>query len=101
MTRRRVRFAETARRQVRTAKTWWLANRDHPEIFAEDVEEALTVIAVLPGAGSDYSQGDVPGLRRVYLQRVGSHIYYTFDDEEVVIRAFWHARRRRGPKFTR
>lgn len=26
-----------------------------------------------------------------------SHLYYTFDEREVVIRAFWHARRGAGP----
>lgn len=51
----------------------------------------------LPGAGTSYPQADVPGIRRVYLEKVACHIYYTFDDNEVIVRAFWGARRRRGP----
>jgi len=26
-------------------------------------------------------------------------VYYTFDDHEVIVRAFWGARRERGPAF--
>jgi hypothetical protein len=30
---------------------------------------------------------------------MAAHLYYTFDAEEVVIRALWGARRERGPKL--
>jgi hypothetical protein len=39
----------------------------------------------------------MPALRRVYLGKVACHIYYTFDDEEVIVRAVWGARRGRDP----
>jgi len=28
-----------------------------------------------------------------------SHLYYTFDEHELIIRALWHARRGSGPDF--
>lgn len=28
-----------------------------------------------------------------------SHLYYTYDQHELVIRALWHARRGSGPKL--
>ena len=28
-----------------------------------------------------------------------SHLYYSYDEREVVIRALWHARRGTGPDF--
>lgn len=39
------------------------------------------------------------GVRRFYLERLMSHLYYTYDGHEVVIRALWHARRGSGPDF--
>jgi hypothetical protein len=68
-------------------------------VFAEELEQALKIIAVLPGAGTPYTQSSVPDVRRVYLRRVASHLYYTFDDAGVIVRALWGARRERGPRL--
>jgi plasmid stabilization system protein ParE len=94
---RRVRYTQTAQEHVRREERWWLENRDHPEVFADEFERAVTTLAVLPGAGAPYLDADVPGLRRIYLAKVACHIYYTFDDQEVIVRAFWGARRSHGP----
>lgn len=82
---------------IRREERWWLENRDPPEVFGDEFERALKILAVLPGAGTLYADAGVPGLRRIYLSKVACHIYYTFDDREVVVRAFWGARRGRGP----
>ena len=74
-------------------------NRDNTEIFAEELEQALKVIAILPGAGTLYQRSPVRGVRRVYLRRTALHLYYTFDDDEVIVRALWGAHRRRGPQM--
>jgi plasmid stabilization system protein ParE len=66
-------------------------------VFVTDLEAAIQVVAVLPGAGTPYVQGGVSGLRRFYLRRLDCHLYYTFDDHEVLVRAIWGARRDRGP----
>jgi plasmid stabilization system protein ParE len=94
---RRVRFTDTARQHVDREHSWWLQNRDHRDVFVTDLEAAIQVVAVLPGAGTPYVQGGVTGLRRIYLRRLDCHIYYTFDDHEVLVRAVWGARRERGP----
>jgi len=96
---RHVGFTLTAQRHVEQEKAWWLANRDHPEVFAEQLEQALKIVATIPGAGSDYAKSPRPGVRRVYLRRVALHLYYTFDDDLVVVRALWGARRERGPRL--
>lgn len=98
---RRVRFTFTAQQHVAREKAWWLENRDHTEVFAEEFEQALKIVAMLPGAGTVYTGSPVPGVRRVYLRRVALHLYYTFDDDEVVIRALWGAHRERGPQLDR
>ena len=51
------------------------------------------------GAGTVYTASPVPGVRRIYLRRVGLHLYYTFDDDAVLVRALWAARRERGPEL--
>jgi hypothetical protein len=37
-----------------------------------------------------------PGYRRFYLERIGYHLYYRFEESKarIVIVAFWHERRR-------
>jgi hypothetical protein len=45
---RRVRFTATAQEHVRREKAWWLANRDHSDVFTEELEQALKIIAALP-----------------------------------------------------
>jgi hypothetical protein len=57
----------------------------------------MKVIATLPGAGTDYPGAGVDGLRRVFLRKAACHVYYTFDDETVIVRAVWGARRKHGP----
>ena len=99
MKNRRIRFTATAHEHVRREKVWWLANRDNTGVFAEELEQALKIVATLPGAGTLYAQSPVAGVRRIYLRRVAAHLYYTFDDDEVIIRALWGARRERGPRL--
>ena len=94
-----VRFTFTAQQHVAREKAWWLENRKHAEVFAEELEQALKIVAMLPGAGTVYARSPVPGVRRVYLRRVALHLYYTFDDSEVIVRALWGARRERGPQL--
>jgi hypothetical protein len=80
-------------------REWWLENRIHLDVFSEEFEQALKVLAILPGAGTSYPRAGVPGLRRVYVPKVACHIYYTFDDATVIVRALWGARRERGPRL--
>jgi plasmid stabilization system protein ParE len=99
LTPRRVRFTPTARRHVHREELWWVANRIHLEVFVDEFEQALKVLALLPGAGSLYPQAGVRGLRRIYVPKVACHLYYTFDDEQVIVHALWGARRKRGPRL--
>jgi plasmid stabilization system protein ParE len=94
--RRRVRFTVTAQEHVRHFKRWWQENSARPEILHQDLDKAIKTLSVAPGIGSLY-KAFVPGVRRLYLERLMSHIYYTYDEREVVIRALWHARRGSEP----
>ena len=96
---RRVRFTATAHQHVRLEKEWWLENRIHPDVFVTEFEQALRLLVLLPGAGTSYLQAGVAGLRRIYIPKVACHLYYTFDEHGVIVRALWGARRRRGPRL--
>ena len=97
MRERRVRFTATARQHIDREREWWLENRDYQDLFATELEAAVQVLAILPGAGTPYTQAEIQGLRRLYVRKLTCHLYYTFDDIEVIVRAFWGARRERGP----
>jgi hypothetical protein len=96
---RQVSFTLTAQQHVSLERAWWLANRDHPGIFADELEQALKIVAILPGAGAVYASSPIPGVRRVYLRRLALHLYYTYGENEVIIRAVWGARRKHGPQL--
>ena len=97
MKRRRVQFTATARRHVLRERDWWVRNRDHAELFTSDLERTVDLIARLPGASASYPR--VPGVRRVFVERLGVHVYFTNDGDTVVIRAVWGTSRRRGPRL--
>jgi plasmid stabilization system protein ParE len=94
---RRVRFTATSQGHVDRERAWWLENRDYRDLFATELEAATRLIAVFPGAGTPYASARVAGLRRLYLDKLGCHLYYTLDDNDVIVHAFWGARRERGP----
>jgi plasmid stabilization system protein ParE len=74
-------------------------NSTRPEILHHDLERALKMLSAVPGIGSPYPSAPITGVRRFYLERLTSHLYYTFDERELVIRALWHARRGSKPDF--
>lgn len=94
---RRVRFTDTANSHVDRERAWWFENRDHQELFATELEKAIEILALLPGAGTPYTRTGVPDLRRLYIRKLGCHLYYTFDTHDVIVRALWGARRAHGP----
>ena len=99
MNHRHVRFTTTARRHVERERSWWFENRDYPGVFVAEFEQAIRVLAMMPSAGQLYEGAGIAGLRRIYVPKVACHLYYTFDDTAAVVRAFWPARRERGPRL--
>ena len=99
MTRRKIRFTATAQNHVRLLRRWWSESSAHPEILQQDLDKAIGTLSILPGIGVRYPSAPIPGVRRLYLERLTSHLYYTYDEREIIIRALWHARRGSGPEF--
>ena len=78
-------------------RVYWREHRDYPHVFVSELAGAVQLLTLMPATGSIYSESPVPGVRRLYLSKLTCHVYYTFDENEVIIRALWGARRERGP----
>jgi plasmid stabilization system protein ParE len=99
LTERRVSFTFTARNQTDLEHRWWLEHRSQRSLFEDELVASLNLMALLPGIGAPYELSPLPGVRRLYLDKVACHLYYTSDDEQVIIRSMWGATRGRGPSF--
>ncbi|MBN8483053.1 MAG: type II toxin-antitoxin system RelE/ParE family toxin [Xanthomonadales bacterium] len=94
----RVKISARAADEVRKAAEWWLANRPvSPGAIGTDFGESVALLAEHPGIGAEYGGSRVPGIRRLFLGRVGYFVYYRADATELKILAFWHASREHQP----
>ncbi len=96
----KVEVTRRAALQIESAAVWWAQNRPAaPDAIHLDFREATILLSQQPGAGAKSSTPRYPNLRRLYLTRVGYHIYYRSEPGKVVILAFWHSSRGRGPRL--
>lgn len=72
-----------------------------PNLFFEELAQALDILALEPGVGQRWSQPDVPGLRRLVLRATRHHVYFTFTDDMVVVLAVWGSSRGSAPRLGR
>ena len=95
-----VRITTLAAAQIRKAEAWWRLNRaSAPNAIREELQRAFSLIASQPQAGGRASNVNLASVRRVYMPRIGYHLYYHVADEQTYVEvvAFWHARRGEGP----
>lgn len=84
--------------QIERAALWWAENRPAaPDAIRLDLGEALEVLAQQPGIGARCTARHYPDIRRLYLARTKYHVYYRVTGGTLIVPAFWHASRRRGP----
>jgi plasmid stabilization system protein ParE len=87
---------------VAEAKRWWRANRTKaPHALEEEIRTSLDLIATTPGIGAVARNVALPGVRRIFLNRVNYFIYYSARTESrtVEVLALWHARRGANPRL--
>ncbi len=90
-----------AETQIEAIDTWWRAHRPaSPDLFAEELADALSTIEVAPEAGHRYSHPDVKGVRRIPLRATRNHVYYFDTGDVVVILAIWGAIKKFGPDLS-
>jgi hypothetical protein len=99
-----VRFEEQALVQIRTAHTWWKANRlAAPQLFAEEIGVVVARLRADELAGTRYASKKVTGVRRILCPRTRYHAYYVIDEDldAAIILAVWGGTRGRGPSLKR
>jgi plasmid stabilization system protein ParE len=84
--------------QVRQAAAWWSANRPFaPGAVAKDVAESIALLAEQPGIGARCGGSRTPGVRRLFLGRIGYFVYYRATNETLEVLTLWHASRGSRP----
>jgi plasmid stabilization system protein ParE len=87
---------------VGEAKRWWRANRTKaPNALEEELRTTLELISSTPLIGAVARNIALPGVRRIFLNRVNYFLYYRPDvkSQRIEIVALWHARRGTGPRL--
>jgi len=96
----RVKISARAAAEIRRAADWWFANRPAaPGAVGADFAAAVALLAEQPGIGAKYDGARVPGVRRLFLSRVGYFIYYSANAQDLQILAFWHSSRAYQPRL--
>jgi plasmid stabilization system protein ParE len=83
---------------------WWRANREKaPNLFREELQHAVALLASTPDMGLRYRRRRIPGLRRLLLPLTKCHVYYVHDENAamVIMLGVGSAIRRRGPELGR
>jgi plasmid stabilization system protein ParE len=95
----RVKISARAALQIRRAAEWWLQNRPAaPGAVAKDIGESVALLAEQPGIGAKYEGARTPGVRRLFLGRIGYFVYYKVNGETLEVLALWHASRGEQPR---
>lgn len=95
-----IKISVRAAHQVRMAAEWWAQNRPAaPGAIGADFGEAVALLAEQPGIGAKYEGARAPGVRRLFLGRVGYFIYYRVKDGALHVLALWHASREHQPRL--
>lgn len=96
----RIKISAQAAVEIRRAAEWWQTNRPAaPGAIGVDFADAVALLAEQPGIGAKYEGTRVPGVRRLFLSRVGYFIYYTTDVDDLKVLAFWHSSREHQPSL--
>jgi hypothetical protein len=80
---------------------WWRTNRSaSPDLFAQELAQALSTVELAPEAGHRYSHPEIKGVRRVPLRATRNHVYYLHAGDTVVVLAVWGAIKDAGPDLS-
>ncbi len=99
---RHVVLVEEAQRQLQAIDRWWLEHRQAaPDLFLDELDQAIDLLSDLPDIGSPFRRTDLPGIRRLLLRRSKYWIYYFHDSRRsiVFILALWSTFRGSDPSL--
>jgi plasmid stabilization system protein ParE len=95
-----IEVSELAEAQISGLDIWWRKNRlKAPNAVREELERVSALIAFHPGIGARATNLKLPGVRRIFVERLHYHLYYrlTGVPEYVEIVAVWGSRRGTPP----
>ena len=93
----KVDLSEEARAQAHEIDAWWRENRPAaPELFTNELADALTKLEQKPNLGTPYEAG-TKKVRRVLLRRTHYHLYFVEEADSLFVVAVWSVYRGRGP----
>ncbi len=99
---RRVVLVDEAEQQLKSIDHWWVAHRQaSPDLFLDELDQAIDLLSDLPDIGSPFKRTDRPGIRRLLLRRSKYWIYYFHDRRRsiVFILALWSTFRGSNPSL--
>jgi hypothetical protein len=73
--------------------------RAAPGAIATDFGQAVALLAAQPGLGARDEDSRTPGVRRLFLNRVGYFIYCKQQSGDLQVLAFWHSSREYQPRL--
>jgi len=92
---REIIIAPLANRQIRAARTWWLANSEKaPAAFDESLEETFALLARYADTGILVHSRRRGPIRRLLIERIRYFLFYRVTDRVIEIISFWHTSRR-------
>ena len=92
---------DEAQRRFEAEDLWWRDHRDAGDLFTDEFVRTLERLRASPEIGQSYRRSRGKLIRRLLMQRVHCHVYYSYDPERelIEIHSIWGAMRRRGPKL--
>lgn len=95
----KVDLSDEADQQAEQIDIWWRAHRlAAPDLFTDELDEALVALGETPTLGVIYQAGEV-AVRRILLPRSHYHVYFIQEEQRIFVVAVWNAFRGRGPKL--
>ena len=94
-------IATRARREIERIDAWWRANRDHQELFKQELAEAEEFLEHTPELASVYVIRSKRKVRWLLLRKTEVKLYFWVDEKRAVVHivSAWGGRRGRGPKL--
>ncbi|HET9954214.1 MAG TPA: hypothetical protein VFQ61_06910 [Polyangiaceae bacterium] len=89
-----------ARREIERIDAWWRANRDHQDLFKEELAEAEDFLASTPELARVYVIRGKRKVRWLLLRKTEVKLYFWLDEQHAVVRivSAWGGRRGHTPK---
>ena len=100
MSSRAVIIGPDAEADITTIDAWWRENRlAAPDLFFNELQHALGLIASPHYVGPRYVNRRYPGMRRYLMRSTRYHVYYLPRERDLVVVAVWGAVRGVTPGF--